>query len=407
MSRRCRIVLLLLCGPALLGLGAWFLLLPLWARHHFRAAEAALDRLDFDEAREHLDRCLRFSPEDPAAHLLAAQAARRAGALEDANRHLRAAGRLPGVNRDGLVLEQALLTSQRDGPGVVDALLNALLGGKGPEVPLVLEALAEANQAAGRRDEALACLDDLLRRRPGHHRALATRGRLWAELKQWDRAVADFRRSLDLRPEADGTRLRLAEALDRLGQTLEATGHYEWLRRRQPDRAEVVIGLARCRQDLAEVDEAELLLDAFLAREPRHPAALLERGRVALRKGQPEGAEAWFRRAVDGAPRDADAWRLLTLCLEAQGKAGDATACREQLTRLERDAAGEERWRTQITAAPDDPAPRYQLGMLLLGVGQEEEGLRWLSSVLAIDPRHGPARQALADHHRQAEGWGR
>src|SRR5262245_15954578 len=303
MSRRFGVVLVVVTGLGLLGLAARFLAVPLWATHHLRAAQAALDRFDFDEARGHLDRALRLSPEG-AAHLLAAQAARRAGDPDGAAGHLRAAGRLPGVSRDGLALEHALLTAQRGDLADVEVPLRARLRGDGPEAPLILEALAEAYRAAGRLDETLACLDDLLRRRPDHHPALAARGRLWADLKQWDRAAADYKRALDLRPEADETRLGLAGALDRQGRALEAAGQFECLRRRLPGRAEVVLGLARCRQDLAEPDEAERLLDALLAEQPRHAEALVERGRVALRKGQPDRAEGWFREAVALAPRD-------------------------------------------------------------------------------------------------------
>src|SRR5262249_915871 len=133
LNRRFLLLLLVLSALALLGLGAWFVTVPLWAQHHLRAAEAALGRLDFAEARDPSDRCLAISPEDPAAHLLAAQAARRAGALEDAERHLRAAGHSADVNQDGLLLEYALLTAQRGDLGEVEAPLRRRLQGDPPE----------------------------------------------------------------------------------------------------------------------------------------------------------------------------------------------------------------------------------------------------------------------------------
>ena len=68
---------------------------------------------------------------------------------------------------------------------------------------------------------------------------------------------------------------------------------------------------------------------------------------------------------------------------------------------------------------PHDPEPRREIGVLYLGLGEDDQGLRWLSSALQEDPRTGPTHAALADyfervgkmdeaafHRRQANGPG-
>jgi Tfp pilus assembly protein PilF len=40
--------------------------------------------------------------------------------------------------------------------------------------------------------------------------------------------------------------------------------------------------------------------------------------------------------------------------------------------------------------------------VICLGNGQAQEGLRWLSGALQIDPQHGPTHQALADYYEKA-----
>ena len=47
---------------------------------------------------------------------------------------------------------------------------------------------------------------------------------------------------------------------------------------------------------------------------------------------------------------------------------------------------------------PHDPEPRREIGVLYLGLGEDDQGLRWLSSALEEDPRHGPTHAALADY---------
>src|SRR5205823_6208649 len=60
-----------------------------WQFHQAKsAAQEALARYDFAEARRRLDRCLQLRPGAAPLHLLAAQAARRAGDLQAAQQHL-------------------------------------------------------------------------------------------------------------------------------------------------------------------------------------------------------------------------------------------------------------------------------------------------------------------------------
>jgi Tfp pilus assembly protein PilF len=41
---------------------------------------------------------------------------------------------------------------------------------------------------------------------------------------------------------------------------------------------------------------------------------------------------------------------------------------------------------------------RCEAGLILMRRGLEAEGLRWLESALAVDPRHAGTHQALADY---------
>ena len=44
---------------------------------------------------------------------------------------------------------------------------------------------------------------------------------------------------------------------------------------------------------------------------------------------------------------------------------------------------------------------RFEAGSILLRVGEEEEGLRWLRSALRVDPTHRPTHRALADYYQR------
>src|SRR5439155_10118917 len=116
----------------------------------------------------------------------------------------------------------------------------------------------------------------------------------------------------------------VADALYQQGHIDKATLHYEQLLRQAPHDVGAVLGLARCRHDSAQLNDACKLLDALLTEEPDQCAALLERGRLALRLNDPAAAESWLRRACDVAPLDSEANLVLQHCLDVQGRPDEA-----------------------------------------------------------------------------------
>src|SRR5262249_62283406 len=88
--------------------GGWLI----WIEYHYRAAKQALERRNFTQARAHLGLCLRARPSSIPIHVLAARAARCAGDMDDAERHLDVCQELHGGS-EALALEQALLRAQQ------------------------------------------------------------------------------------------------------------------------------------------------------------------------------------------------------------------------------------------------------------------------------------------------------
>src|SRR4029077_17138210 len=85
----------------------------LWTERHKQQARDNLDHFRFAQARQNLDQYLKVWPRDSAAHVLAAQAARRDLALDAAATHLDDAQRLRGGLTDDIVLERMMLRAQR------------------------------------------------------------------------------------------------------------------------------------------------------------------------------------------------------------------------------------------------------------------------------------------------------
>lgn len=375
----------------------------LWARYHLDAARLALDRYDFEEAQHHLSLCLAVPFRDCTVYLLAAQTARRRNCYHEAEKYLAKCKPQQAMTK-ALALERLLLTAQQGDLDGIEGVLQARTGGDDPGAVLVLEALSKGYVQRYWRAEALTYLNELLRRQPGHPQALLLRARLWEELaskgeteREVD-ALRDYEKAIEGAASFEA-RLGRAGALYHLGRPWDALLEYERLHALRGSDAEVLLGMARCRHNLAEVNEARRLLDELLEQHPDRWDVLLERGRLALHKGQPAEAEGWLRRATELAP-GCETGALLSLgqCLASQHKDEEARRCLARLSRQEADRLAVELLTLQSNRDQHNVALRYEAAAKMMRLGRERDSVSALYYILDLQPRHRPSHAALADY---------
>jgi Tfp pilus assembly protein PilF len=402
-SKRWRYLTVCLVVLVALDLAFWAFLggRRLWAWQELRAGRTALEADDFDSARAHLATSLRLWPSSAEAHLLAARAARRADDLEDADHHLGEHERLNGP-AEPRALEWAMLQAQRGELRVSEQYLLRVAGHpEDPATLLVLEALAKAYYHTGQEPAAVKVLDDVLRRQPNHFTAHLLRAEIAARSAHDNDAIPNYDAAVALRPGSFVARLGQAGCLDRLGRLPEALADYELLRSSQPDNVEVLLPLAKLRTDSHELDQADAVLDHLLAVHPNHPGALIERARVALRRGEARRAEEVAAKATELAPHDSDAWRVLMLAQEAQGETEKAKQSRTRKGEIEADNILLMHLNERVRAAPENLSLRCEMCTVLLRLGRTDEAVRGLEVVLHGDPNNHRAHTLLADYYER------
>jgi tetratricopeptide (TPR) repeat protein len=339
---------------ALLGFAGYRLGWHWWGAHHREAAQAALERRDFRQAADHAEQALKVRPTDPALRLLAAQAARRQGDFDRALPHLHAAQGIPEV-AEAVALEYRLWPVQNGDLTTAQSLFyRADEKPQAPAAPLILEALIEGslkmlaglagmgftrtdleNQpefAMGRQ-----AIETWLQQRPGQvdqAQGHVWRGRVHASSNEHALAVADFRRAVELAPDAFQPRLQLAMTIGEEAPE-ETADHLAVLVRRYPENTQVRFLLALGRRGSGRLDEAQHLLDELLAANPTDLPVLVERGKLALDAEKPREAEEWLRRAEAIAPDSPDVCLALARTMRLLGDAGQAERYHVQFEQLE------------------------------------------------------------------------
>jgi tetratricopeptide (TPR) repeat protein len=394
---------LLLLVAASVSLGLWLAVPHLVACHHWRAAQAAMDRYHSAEALDHLHACLEAWPGSARAHLLACRSARRLGNLAEAKEHLYDCQRLEDKASPECELEVALLGAASGDLETVESYLETWLRDHPAEAPLAWEALAEGYLRVYRVPDALRCLDLWLRRQPDNPQALFLRAKVARQLGSPRRALPDYRRVVEIDSERAEARRLLALCLLELGQLNEAAAELEILRRHQPDDPELLAGLARCQGKLGRFGPARQTLARALSRDPKYGPALRTRGLLALWEKQPADAEVWLRRTLEALPHDYEAHFVLSQALQQQGKTAAAEAQARIAENLKRRLERlDEIKRSFMAQHPRDPEAHYELGTLLLSLGHTEVGRDWLLSALRLDPDYRPAHAALAEYFAAA-----
>jgi tetratricopeptide (TPR) repeat protein len=113
--------------------------------------------------------------------------------------------------------------------------------------------------------------------------------------------------------------------------------------------------------------------------DPDNPDATLKLGRILRTLGRNDEALTYFERYRTMVPEDVEGLAHMGGTLSALGRYGEAEGF------FRRALAGE-----------DDPLTHYNLGLLLVVTGREQEGIREYQRALALDPMQADARGNLA-----------
>ena len=380
LTERTRRTIVLRLAFALALFGAFIVWL--WPRFSaWSELQSGKDRLESDPqgAREDFDRCLKYRPQSAEAHFYAAQAARLCGDPQSAFHHLDEAVRFGWPEAD--VEAQRKLT--RQDMAAVERQLIALM-------------------AEFRWLDAEQLVRDWLEIDPGSASAWRYQGQVQERLRKLGPANESLRRAVQLDPGDSRARYDLARLILEAHEPAdEASRHLEYLVERDSKNVAARVQLGVCREVQGRAGDAVAILDGVLKEYPADVRAHYVRGRLELNRGAHGVAVGYLRRATELDPADEEALYALVLALNAVGSKEEIRVAEERWRRAAADLKRVREIGRAIAASPDDPDLRCEIGQIFLRNHKELEGLRWLESALAKNPRHAETHRILADYYAE------
>jgi len=291
--------------------------------------------------------------------------------------------------------------------------------------------LADNYNEMGRQEEALKTAARTIQIDPRFIRGYILLAGLENERKAPEKALVLLDRALEIDPHNVDALLRKAAVLRRLGRRDEMTALLEKIVQEFPEQPNVNVAYARwVEMPTGKNEAAEARVRKALKRDPYVSSAWKLLGEMLQRKHQTEDAIQAYRNGLRRTPDSGELHAELGLLLAAIGRGQEATIHLEEGIRLSRSfrpdlhvALGaiaaengrfqeaEEHYKLVLAREPSNPAARNNLAIALYRLGRGDEAVKELRQLLKEHPKYADAANNLAGiavdrgQWKEAEKW--
>jgi tetratricopeptide (TPR) repeat protein len=188
----------------------------------------------------------------------------------------------------------------------------------------------------GKYDEALADYNRSLELRPDNPAILNNRGRTYDELGRYDEALADYNRSLELKPDDPVTLNNRGITYHKLKRYDEALADYNRSLELRPDNPITLNNRGSTYDELGRYDEALADYNRSLELRPDNLTTLNNRGSTYAKLGRYDEALADYNRSLELRPDYPSAIYNLACIFSLWGKTDDALAYLEKAIKMDK-----------------------------------------------------------------------
>ncbi|VTS08628.1 tetratricopeptide repeat protein [Tuwongella immobilis] len=393
-----RLILLLGVLVILLTVVISTVVLPNWkASRALAQAKQLLERNDLQPALDQLQIADAARPDHAETLYLLSQTFRRLERIPasvEAREKARKLGWIPEL----IQMEDELQRLLERGPD--DATMKRMLAYvevDHPEKRVILDGLARSLSNAVYLNEASIVLTRWTTLFPDDWLAYRLRGELSESFGDLDKALEDYRKSAEVRPDRVESQIRLAVTLARRREDFAlAKELLDAASKSDPTNAELLEGLARCAWNDGNSDQARAFLDRLQATHPDHVPGYLLRATIDLADNLPNESLKSLKLVQARLPNQRE---LLYLLSQTYDRLNQPTEAKRYADRVQEIESANREILTlikQLSEKPADAPLRFRIGELGMKTGQLDQAVSWYQSALAADPNYKPAQEALA-----------
>ncbi len=280
-----------------------------------------------DLAEADLQKALTHAPKDARVNQALATFYLSSVKVEAAEPHLKTVADLSSAPEPSLALADYYVMTGKIDRAVT--ILNRLQEQRKAMVEVIAR-LAVIKQAQGKRAEAQASLDDLLKKEPGNARLLLLTGRLLLEEGQLDAALERVNAAVQSEPRAAAARYLLGiiqvAKQDRSG----AIRTFNEVLSLAPNAVDPLLQLSRLYLASNDAVNAAQMAEQAVKSDGGNAVARIALVRALIARGEVAGAVSHAQQAVTIAPGNSEAQALLGTALVVKG---DRTAARQAIER--------------------------------------------------------------------------
>jgi arylsulfatase A-like enzyme/Tfp pilus assembly protein PilF len=229
-------------------------------------------------------------------------------------------------------------------------------------------------------EEGLKALQEVTRQDPKVIDAWFMIGNEYFRRRDYPRAIENYKRALELKPDYDLVVINMANAYRGMGKDEEAMVGYRRFMELDPKNAQIRYETAQILIDAGRLDEAATELNEALRLEPKMAAARNALGVVRYKKGDTDGAERDVRAAIDLQSDVRLAHFNLALLAEARGELRTAV----------------DEYRREIELHPSSFKAQFNLGKLYEKLGDRQSQLDAFKAAIASNDRFAEGHLFLA-----------
>ncbi len=271
-----------------------------------------------------------------------------------------------------------------------------------PRQPMAAKALAAIHLSLGDTERGLARLRQAAELSPRDFRPWFTMGQVYLDLGKPQEAADVYAEAIKRNRYDVDSRLGRIDAILSVGQVDEAAREIAEALDRTPTNARLLGLASRQARDAADNDRAVDFAGRALAVDPANLDALFVRATVNHVSGRPEAARPDLERIVAINPNHLAALNLLMQVEGRLGLTGRAAETSARRRKAQDRLATMDALTQEISTRPDDPEPRFQMGLAAVEGNQRTLAVNCFQAALALKPDHDPSRRALAAIQAQA-----